>query len=223
MGFDKFELIVKVHRFFSLTYYGYYPTEKKCKFIFCSLNQLIIFAIILCLSSPCLLIDFNCSDTKRTQHWLGFRQLIIFMIVRNSIAIISSIIYSIKGSIFRQIIEDLRKLFNGLNKNQIKKSNAINLVLILTIFQIIFVIIALVFTFHRGTEIPFFKVIILLISDKEHSRSGGSVLGKCIYFWKVLVETSSTVYIIAAPIEVKGQKSGGSTFGQNSIFYFLRA
>ncbi len=48
-------------------------------------------------------------------------------------------------------------------------------------------------------------------SYKGHSRSGGSVLGKCIYFWKVLVETSSTVYIIAAPIEVKGQKSGGST------------
>ncbi len=46
-------------------------------------------------------------------------------------------------------------------------------------------------------------------SNKGHSRSGGSVLGKCIYFWKVLVETSPTVYIIAAPIEVKGQKSGG--------------
>jgi hypothetical protein len=165
MNFDKFELIVKIHRLFGLMYYAYYPTEKKCKYIFFSLNQLIIFAIILCLSSPCLLIDFNCSDTKRTQHWLGFRQLIIFLIVRNSIAIISSIIYSIKGSVFRQIIEDFRKLFNGLNKNQIKKSNAINLVLILTIFQIIVITIAYVFTFQGGIEIPFFKVIILLISE----------------------------------------------------------
>ncbi len=47
-------------------------------------------------------------------------------------------------------------------------------------------------------------VFLYKLSDKEHSRSAGSVLGKCIYFWKVLVETSSTVYIIAAPIEVKG-------------------
>jgi hypothetical protein len=165
MNFDKFELIVKIHRFFGLTYYGYYPTEKKYKFIFFSLNQLIIFAIILSLNSSCLLTDFNCSHTKLTQHWLGFRQLIIFLIVRNTIAIISSIIYSIKGSVFRQIIEDFRKLFNGLNKNQIKKSNAINLILILTIFEIIVIIITLVFTFQRGTEIPFFKVIILLISE----------------------------------------------------------
>ncbi len=55
------------------------------------------------------------------------------------------------------------------------------------------------------------QTLLLIITYKGHSRSGGSVLGKCIYFWKVLVETSSTVYIIAAPIEVKGQKSGGST------------
>jgi hypothetical protein len=187
MGFDKFELIVKIHRFFGLTYYGYYPTEKKCKFIFYSLNQLIIFAIILCLSSPCLLIDFNCSDTKRTQHWLGFRQLIIFLIVRNSIAIFSSIIYSIKGSVFREIIEDFRKLFNGLNKNQIKKSNAINLVLILTIFQIIVITIAFVFTFQRGTEIPFFKVIILLISETYFNILYLSTDFYVVYFTTYLV------------------------------------
>jgi hypothetical protein len=187
MDFDKFELIVKIHRFFGLTYFGYYPTEKKWKFIFYSLNQLIIFATILTLSSPCLLTDFNCSDTKRTQHWLGFRQLIIFLTVRNTIAIISSIIYSIKGSVFRQIIEDFRKLFNGLNKNQIKKSNAINLTLILTIFQTIVAIITLVFTFHRGTEIPFFKVIILLISETYLNTLYLSTDFYVVYFTTYLV------------------------------------
>jgi len=57
-------------------------------------------------------------------------------------------------------------------------------------------------------------------TNKEHSRSAGSVLGKCIYFWKVLVETSSTVYIIAAPIEVKGQKSGGQLLAKIQFFTF---
>ena len=45
----------------------------------------------------------------------------------------------------------------------------------------------------------------LMLSYKGDSRLARSLLGKCIYFWKVLVETNSTVYITPAPIEVKGQ------------------
>jgi hypothetical protein len=43
------------------------------------------------------------------------------------------------------------------------------------------------------------------LTHKEYSRSSKRLLGKYIYFWKALIEINSTVYIIAAPIEVKGQ------------------
>jgi hypothetical protein len=46
----------------------------------------------------------------------------------------------------------------------------------------------------------------------RYSRSAKSLLGKCIYFWEVLVETNLTVYITAVPIEVKGQNEVPKVF-----------
>jgi len=54
-------------------------------------------------------------------------------------------------------------------------------------------------------------------SYKGHSRSTKSVLGKCIYFWKIL-ETSLTILYIIIRDEVKDKKSRGSDFEQNSKF-----
>ncbi len=33
LNFDKFDLIIKIHRFFGIAYYGYYPKENKLKLI----------------------------------------------------------------------------------------------------------------------------------------------------------------------------------------------
>jgi hypothetical protein len=57
-----------------------------------------------------------------------------------------------------------------------------------------------------------------------YSRSAKSLLGKYIYFWKVLVEINSTVYIIAAPIEIKGQNEVPKVFKRRTnTTYFGRS
>jgi hypothetical protein len=167
LNFDKFDLIIKIHRFFGIAYYGYYPNENKLKLILFGFYSLFIYAIILSLCSPCLITDFNCNQTNTSLANTEFRQAIIFLIVRNFIAIISSINYSLRGREFAQIIDDLRKIFYKLYKNryqnQLLRIKIFPTVLML--FFLFFVIISLVFTIHKGLEINFLKFISILISE----------------------------------------------------------
>ncbi len=73
---DKFDLFVKIHRFFGLTYYGYYESEKKLNFLFYFIYQIIVCSFILYLCSPCLINKFNCKS-KISFEAKSFRQLII--------------------------------------------------------------------------------------------------------------------------------------------------
>ena len=109
--FDKFDLIVRIHRFFGLNYYFYNKFINKFILLFLILNQLLICGLILNICSPCLLHDFNCGR-KHVMTASDYRQMVIFMISRDLMAIISSIIYSIRGKQFRKIINDLRNYFS---------------------------------------------------------------------------------------------------------------
>jgi hypothetical protein len=99
----------------------------------------ILFTIYLCdnlnLCSPCLLHGFNCNNTNRCFSNTEYRQAIVFLVVRNIIAIILSINYSIRGQEFAPIIDDLRKLFNKLYKNgyqnQLSRINLFAIVLMI--------------------------------------------------------------------------------------------
>jgi len=165
--FDKFDLMITIQRFFGLTYFGYYESEKKWKLIFYFLNQLIIYSIILNFCSPCLINQFNCTPSNRQKNWLGFSQAIAYIIVRNSISILSSIIYSLKGKVFRGIIHDLRKLFIELSnrRNHIQISKPWNLSIIFIYCVILICITTHVITFHKGSVLDFFKIIMISISE----------------------------------------------------------
>jgi hypothetical protein len=59
--FDRFELIIKIHRFIGILYYGYYEKESKIKHILFGFYNLIMYSIVLFISSPCLLSPRNTS------------------------------------------------------------------------------------------------------------------------------------------------------------------
>ena len=132
MNFDKFDLIVRVHRFFGLKYYGYYESEKKWKIISHALHQIIICSLLLYLCSPCLLNDINCGKTIKSSTDKGFRQIMIFLVARNTIVFLSMISFSLRGKMLRELI-DLKKLFAKLyhrtNGKQLFKAIYISIII----------------------------------------------------------------------------------------------
>ncbi len=49
-------------------------------------------------------------------------------------------------------------------------------------------------------------------TNKGYSRGCISSIRRCIYFWKLLIQTSSMVYVTPAPIEAKGQNQGDKNY-----------
>jgi hypothetical protein len=81
INWDKFELIVKIQRFFGLSYYGFYKSEKNIIYIFLFLYQIPTFGLMLNFYSPCLINDFNYINIKNnTFGTQKFQQLIIRLI-----------------------------------------------------------------------------------------------------------------------------------------------
>jgi hypothetical protein len=114
---DKFDIIVKTHRILGLTYYGYYENESKVKHIFYALIHLIIFIIVLNISSPCLLNNYYCQEYRNNQLKnieVRFKISLIYFAIRAIIGIASSLIFSPRGQQFREVIDDLRKIFVSL-------------------------------------------------------------------------------------------------------------
>ncbi len=133
MNSDKFDLFVKIHRFSGLTFYGFYEKESKILHIFYSILHLVMYLIVLNISSPCLLNSYGCGDFKNNKflnNKIGFKQLMIYLAIRDFIGIASSIIFSIRGKRFRELIDELRKLFVELRGSQ-KDFKALKLVMIL--------------------------------------------------------------------------------------------
>ncbi len=117
---DRFELIIKIHRFIGITYYGYYEKESRIKHILYAFYNLIMYSIVLFISSPCLLSHYNCDQSESTKYYnkdIGLNQYMIYLILRDSIGIASSLVYSMRGQQFRELINELRNLFIELNGN----------------------------------------------------------------------------------------------------------
>jgi len=115
---DKFDLIVQIYRFVGITYYGYNKPESKLKHILYAIYNFFMYLIVLIISSPCLLSSFNCNQNQNKKFFnkdIGLNQLMVYLIVRDIIGIASSLIYSTRGQQFRELIEELRNLFNELN------------------------------------------------------------------------------------------------------------
>jgi hypothetical protein len=80
---DRFELIIKIHRFIGFTYYGYYEKESKIKHILYAFYNLIMYSIVLFISSSCLLSHFNCDQNENTKFcnkYIGLNQYMIYFI-----------------------------------------------------------------------------------------------------------------------------------------------
>jgi hypothetical protein len=61
------------------------------------LHQMIIYSLILYLCSPCLMNDINYSQNIKSSTNKGFRQIMIYLVIRNSIVFLSMITFSLRG------------------------------------------------------------------------------------------------------------------------------
>jgi hypothetical protein len=166
MNFDKFDLIVRVHRFFGLKYYGFYESEKKWKIIFHALHQIIIYSLILYLCSPCLINDMNCVNKKKLSE-KSFRQMILYLVIRNLIVFLSMITFSLRGKMFRELVEDLRKLFSKLqnraNGRQLFKAIYISIVIFYSYIMLHSIYFSIIF--HLELKVYYLKTIYLFITE----------------------------------------------------------
>ncbi len=119
INWDKFELIVKIQRYFGLSYYGFYKSEKNILCIFLFIYQIVIFGLMLNFCSPCLINDFNCLQMKNDSFAIQkFQQIIIHLITRAFVVITSSLVYSFKGLHIKKTVNSLRKLLTEINGNK---------------------------------------------------------------------------------------------------------
>jgi hypothetical protein len=161
MNCDKFDVFVKIHRFFGLTFYGFYEKESKILHILCIILQLFMYIIVLNISSPCLLNSYGCDHFKNNKFFnnrIGFKQLMIYFVIRNSIGIASSIIFSIRGKGFRQIINDLRKLFVEIKGNH-KNFKALNLFIIIFYSYSFIIITVFIINNYRKNLNPIISIV----------------------------------------------------------------
>jgi hypothetical protein len=189
MNFDKFELIVRVHRFFGLKYYGFYESEKKWKIIFHALHQIIIYSLILYLCSPCLINGFDCGNRKNLSNDRSIRQMILFLVIRNLIVFLSMITFSLRGKMFRELIEDLRKLFSNLYKRTKNREYFIPIYITIVIFYsfLTFSSIVLTIFFHSGERVFSLKTIYLFIAELNLEVIHFSIDFYVLYFTSYLV------------------------------------
>ncbi len=148
----KSDLKLIMYYVIGLKYYGFYESEKKWKTIFHSMHQIIIYSLILYLCSPCLINDINCGKTIRFATDRGFRQIMIFLVIRNSIVFLSMITFSLRGKMFIELIEDLRKIFLKLPKST-KESAFLKLIYIsIIIFDFLMILGSIVLTVFFYSE-----------------------------------------------------------------------
>jgi hypothetical protein len=166
MNSDKFELIVRVHRFFGLKYYGFYESEKKWKIIFHALHQIIIYSLILYLCSPCLINDMNCGKNKKPSE-KGFRQIMIYLVIRNIIVFLSMITFSLRGKMFKELVDDSRKLFSKLYKRTKNREYFMPIYISIVIFYLFLILFSILITIFSYSEesVLSLKMIYLFITE----------------------------------------------------------
>jgi hypothetical protein len=111
--------------------------------------------------------DMNCGKGIKLSIDKGFKQQTIFWVIRNSILFLSMITFSLRGKMFRKLIEDLRKLFSKLhnraNGRQLFEP-IVYLSIIIFFFYFIFVSIVLSVLFHSNISFSL-KTIYLFIAE----------------------------------------------------------
>jgi hypothetical protein len=168
INWDKFELIVKIQRYFGLSYYGFDEAEKNILYIFLFVYQIAIFGIMLNFCSPCLLNDFNCLHIKnRAFGTLIFQQLIIHLINRAFVVITSSLVFSFKGLHLKKTVNSLRKLFTEINgnKNESKLFRSLYWQILFFYLFIFLAIISYVINLHKAHKNGLFPAILISIAE----------------------------------------------------------
>jgi hypothetical protein len=190
INWDKFELIVKIQRFFGLSYYGFYKSEKNILYIFLFLYQFAIFDLMLNFCSPCLINDFNCLDIKNDAFGdQKFQQLMIHLTNRAFVVITSSLVYSFKGLHLKKTVNDLRKLFTEINdkKNESKLFRSLYWQILFFYIIISFAIMAYVIGLHKAHKNGLIPAILISIAECYTEVLYASTDFYVVYFTTYLV------------------------------------
>jgi len=168
INWDKFELIVKIQRFFGLSYYGFYKSEKNILYVFLFIYQMVIFGLMLNFCSPCLINDFNCLHLKNDSFGIQkFQQIIIHLIIKDFIAITSSLVYSFKGLHLKKTVNGLRKLLTEINnnKNESKLFRSLYWQILLFYFLVLLGIIGYIINLHKVYKKGLIPAILISIAE----------------------------------------------------------
>jgi hypothetical protein len=187
---DKFELIVKIQRYFGLSYYKFDKSEKNILCILLFLYQIAIFGLMLNYCSPCLLNDFNCLHIKNSaSSTLIFQQLMIHLINRAFVVITSSLVYSFKGLHLKKTVNGLRKLFTEINgnKNDSKLFRSLYWQILFFYLFVLFAIMAYVVNLHKAHENALIPVILISIAECYTEVLNFSTDFYVVYFTTYLV------------------------------------
>jgi hypothetical protein len=116
---DAFDLIITIHKFFGVSYYGY-DSDRTLRqyllYLFPILYQICIYIAIIWLNK---LSFYNLIANYRDIFAnTGGKSFLIDMIISICISITNSIVYSLKGKQLKELIERLRKLAQNYANNR---------------------------------------------------------------------------------------------------------
>ncbi len=116
---DVFDLIITIHKFFGIAYYGY-DSDRTLRqyllYLFQILYQICIYIAIIWLNK--LFLDQSIANNRDFFANAGGNSFLISLIISICISIINSIVYSLKGKQIKELIERLRKLAQNYANNK---------------------------------------------------------------------------------------------------------
>jgi hypothetical protein len=115
---DRFELIISIHRFFGIAYYGYDSKIQSFKRILFVLYQTILISGLIWIK---FILISKMIQTDKTDFYknLGGKAFVMMLIIHLLVSILSNFIFSFKGKQLKEIIERLRDLASNLDTNNI--------------------------------------------------------------------------------------------------------
>jgi len=118
---DRFDLIIKIHRFFGVTNLDVKnsQTKKKWKSILFILYQIVIY-IALILNNIFIIVGFSEDKSLNKTRKITFYSILIISTLKS---VLSSILFSIRANQLIQININMRSFIISLENNQIKSGN----------------------------------------------------------------------------------------------------
>jgi hypothetical protein len=129
----------------------------------------------------------NCGKNKKPSE-KGFKQIMIFLVIRNSIVFLSMITFSLRGKMFRELVEDLRKLFSKLYESTKNREFFIPIYILIIIFYSFLIFSSTIMSiFFHSESVLSLKMIYLFIVEFHSGIIHDSTDFYVLYFTSYLV------------------------------------